>query len=46
MAAADEEIDHVRYNHKIIGITRSWLRREELRIGVDEAFGWLNYTSK
>jgi hypothetical protein len=45
-AAVEEESDHAEHEHRFVRITRRSLHPKEQKIDTDEAFGWVNYSSR
>jgi hypothetical protein len=45
-AAVGADSDHAKHEHRFVRITSGSLHPEEQKIGTDEAFGWVNYSSK
>lgn len=43
---SEPELDHVHYSHKTVRITSTGLQPEVMRIHTDDAFGWLNFSSR
>ncbi len=46
IARAEEEPDHVEYEHRFVRITATRVRPETLALGSDQAIGWVNYSSQ
>ncbi len=45
-AASEEEPDHAKHEHRFVRITSGSLHPKAQKVGTDEAFGWVNYSSK
>ena len=45
-AASEDESDHAKHEHRFVRITSGSLHPKALKVGTDEAFGWVNYSSK
>jgi len=45
-AAVAEDEDHLSKEHRFVRITNSSLHPKTQKVGVEEAFGWVNYSSK
>ena len=46
IARAEEEPDHVEYEHRFVRITATRVRPETLAVESDQAIGWVNYSSQ
>ena len=45
-AASEDESDHAKHKHRFVRITSGSLHPKAQEVGVAEAFGWVNYSSK
>ncbi len=45
-AASEDEPDHAKHEHRFVRIRSSSLHPTAQKVGTDEAFGWVNYSSK
>ena len=44
--ASEDESDHAKNEHRFVRIRSSSLHPKAQKVGTDEAFGWVNYSSK
>ena len=45
-AASEDESDHAKNEHRFVRIRSSSLHPKTQKVGTNEAFGWVNYSSK